>query len=217
MKKIVCPIIALLLLCAMLISTSGCDEDNLLNTSGLQYFYFDFKNVRADYDLQTLRSTLVSPPSTFTTDAIEFNNLNEDPSISFSAAHEVNIYGTPGSSTSSIDIWMTHTPVEEKNWVSQFRVIVRGPVEVGETYTEATDEQNYAELIFYDEGALDPNVYSTNVGTDTFFELTITEFNATTRQIEGTLIFALRHEDDPGGSLPYVGFGGEFKYTYREP
>lgn len=217
MKKIIYPIVALLLLGAILISTSGCDEDNILNTSGLQYFYFDFKTVRADYDLQTLRSTLISPPSTFTTGAVEFNNLNKDSLITFSAAHEVNIYGTPGSSTSSIDIWMTHTPVEEKNWVSQVRIMVQGPFEVGETYTEATNEQNYTELIFYDEGAQDPNVYSTNVGDDTFFELTITELNTTTRQIEGTLIFALRHEDDPLGSLPYVGFGGEFKYTYRVP
>lgn len=216
MKKQIKLFSAAILLGAILLGFAACDEDEVLNLSGIQYFLVEFKPVNPPgVDLESIRPDLENPSGTLPQGAIEFNNLNpDDDPLLTAAANDVTITGDPETNLSQTDIYITAKPAEAKAWAKHVRIVVNGKIELGKVFTNDPANQNYAEMVFVESGT---DVYSTRVGDDTYFELTITEFNKTTRQIEGEFFFALRHEGNPASTDPIVGFGGEFRYTYRVP
>ena len=199
-------ILALIAGMLLLTTFSGCDEDGELE---ITLFAFDWKTQNPAMSLESIHSQLENPPSTLTAGAIEYSNLRPDPLNLVS--NRINVYGSPPS---NLDIYITRDPSNDELNVKAIKINVLGTLHEGQTYTNDDSPENYVELYFGDGLGNNRVTYSTNVGSDTYFELTIDRLDTNTRRIGGTFYCALRSEDDPDGDDAIIGFNGNFDWIY---
>jgi len=190
----------------MVFSFTSCDEDGNLTVT---LFAFEWKKQSPDINLASLSNQLENPTSALSAGSIEYNNNRPDQGNLNS--NKINAYGSPPE---SLEILITREPRIEESGAKGFKIYIVGTIEEGRTYTNESNSENYAEMYFVPSSGQGTRVYSTEVGDDTFFELTIDQLNTNTRRIGGSFFFALRDETDPNGKDAVIGFNGSFTWIY---
>lgn len=209
--------IVMLIFTLTLPQLSCSEDDNPIN--GLTLFGCSYKEATAGtvaLDIQN-RARAVDP----SLESGSSRFLPEDIG-GFGAANNIELDGDPTTIQSSLTIRMNREPQNDHTYARTFEIQILGPFVEGQTYTEANGE---AEILLGSPinlpgtGVTAGPHYSTNSGTETYLELTITSLDIPNERLSGTFHFLAKRivnaNENPEDFPAIIVFDGSFSSDFN--